>query len=59
LAFSDGACRPGAPCDGRVTAFEEHYRQVAQPFDWTFTRIDLDLVLAKVSEHEPELALAA
>jgi hypothetical protein len=26
---------------------------------WTFTRTDLDRVLAKVSEHEPNLALAA
>ena len=43
----------------RITAFEEHYRQIAQPFDWTFTRTDLDRVLAKVSEHEPQLALAA
>jgi hypothetical protein len=43
----------------RITAFEDHYRQIAQPFDWTFTRPDLDRVLAKVSEHEPQLTLAA
>ena len=43
----------------RIASFENHYRQIAQPFDWTFTRTDLDRVLAKVSEHEPTLALAA
>jgi hypothetical protein len=43
----------------RITAFEDHYRQLARPFDWTFTRTDLDRVLKKVSQHEPQLALAA
>jgi len=43
----------------RITAFEDHYRRIAQPFDWTFTRSDLDRVLTKVSQHEPQLALAA
>lgn len=43
----------------RIAAFEDHYRKIAKPFDWTFTRTDLDHVLAKVSEHEPQLALAA
>ena len=37
----------------------EHYRQIARPFDWTFTRADLERVLAKVTEREPRLALAA
>jgi hypothetical protein len=32
---------------------------MAQPFDWTFTRTDLDAVLAKITEHEPKLTLAA
>nr|WP_249011016.1 IS630 family transposase [Conexibacter sp. DBS9H8] len=43
----------------RITTFEEHYRQIARPFDWTFTRSDLDRVLAKISQHAPDLALAA
>ena len=37
----------------------EHYRQIARPFDWTFTRADLERVLAKITEREPRLALAA
>ena len=26
----------------RITAFENHYRQIATPFDWSFTRPDLE-----------------
>ena len=29
------------------------------PFDWTFTRNDLNLVLAKIADREPDLRLAA
>ena len=32
---------------------------VVRPFDWTFTRADLERVLAKITEREPRLALAA
>jgi hypothetical protein len=40
--------------------FAQHYRNVARPFEWTFTRADLDGVLAKITDrdHAP-LALAA
>jgi hypothetical protein len=37
----------------------EHDRQIARPFDWTFTRADLERVLAKITKREPRLALAA
>ena len=43
----------------RITAFEEHYRQVAQPFEWTFTRAKLDALLARLASREPHLRLAA
>ena len=43
----------------RITAFEQHYRPIAKPFDWTFNRHDLDRVLAKIADHEPGLELAA
>ena len=39
--------------------FGEHYRQIAKPFHWTFTRADLDRLLAKIETHEPYLALTA
>jgi hypothetical protein len=42
----------------RLLRFGDHYRQIAQPFDWTFTRADLDRVLARISERERHVALA-
>ena len=35
----------------RITAFEAHYRQVARPFDWTFTRTDLEALLAPILQQ--------
>ena len=43
----------------RLLRFGEHYRQIAQPFDWTFTRSDLDRLLNRIEDHEPQLRLAA
>ena len=43
----------------RLLRFGEHYRQIARPFKWTFTRADLDRVLAKIADREPHLQLAA
>jgi hypothetical protein len=43
----------------RLLAFGRHYRQVAHPFEWTFTRHDLDRVLARIADREPHLKLAA
>jgi DDE superfamily endonuclease len=43
----------------RLLAFGEHYRQIARPFEWTFTRDDLDHILDKITDREPPLRLAA
>ena len=43
----------------RITAFQTHDGQIANPFDWTFTRHDLDHVLAKIADREPDHRLAA
>ena len=43
----------------RLLRFGEHYRQIARPFDWTFTRDDLDRVLDRIADREPALRLAA
>jgi hypothetical protein len=32
----------------RLLAFGEHYRRIAEPFEWTFTRTDLERVLDRV-----------
>lgn len=43
----------------RLVAFGAHYRQIARPFEWTFTRQDLNRVLAQIANREPHLQLAA
>jgi hypothetical protein len=43
----------------RITAFENDYRQIARPFQWTFSRADLDALLARLANREPHLKLAA
>jgi hypothetical protein len=43
----------------RLDAFEHHYNQIAMPFDWTFTRHDLEALITRVAQHEPRLRLAA
>jgi hypothetical protein len=45
--------------DARITAFENYYRQIAQPLDWTFTHADLNRVLTRIASREPNLQLAA
>lgn len=44
---------------GRLLGFGEHYRQIARAFEWTFTRADLNNLIARIDRHEPHLALAA
>jgi len=34
------------------------YRQLARPFEWTFTRQDLNELIERIGRHEPQLALA-
>jgi len=43
----------------RLLRFSEHYRQIARPFEWTFSRTDLDRLLARIDAHQPQLPLAA
>jgi DDE superfamily endonuclease len=41
-----------ADIEDRLAAFEQHYNAVAQPFDWRFTRDDLNELLARIAAHE-------
>jgi hypothetical protein len=44
----------------RLLAFARRYREIARPFEWTFTRADLERVLERVDAQErPELRLVA
>jgi hypothetical protein len=45
-----------------LNAFEHHYNQIAQPFEWNFTRQDLAELLDRLDQpeqHSPPLSLAA
>jgi len=37
----------------RLLAFAEHYRQIARPFGWNFTRTHLDRVRARITTTNP------
>jgi hypothetical protein len=36
----------------RVLAFQDRYNATATPFDWKFTRTDLDQLLERIAAHE-------
>jgi hypothetical protein len=40
-----------AELEDRLLRFQEHYEHVAQPFQWKFTRADLDALLLKLTAH--------
>jgi hypothetical protein len=42
-----------------LNAFEQHWNQIAQPFDWRFTRHDLAALIERLTSHDPQLQLAA
>ena len=43
----------------RLDAFEDHYNRVAKPFEWNFTRRELGDLIARLTDPEPRLRLAA
>jgi len=47
-----------AEVEGRLLGFQHRYEQTAAPFNWRFTRSDLDRLLHRLEEHE-QLARAA
>jgi hypothetical protein len=42
-----------------LNEFEHHYNEIAEPFDWRFSRTDLTTLIARLAKHEPVLRLAA
>ncbi len=42
----------------RLLRFERHYEQAAQPFEWKFTRRNLDDLIAKLKDRDARLAAA-
>jgi hypothetical protein len=43
----------------RLNAFERHWNEIAEPFDWHFTRDDLAALIERLAAHQPQLQLAA
>jgi transposase len=41
-----------AEVERRLLAFQRRYQQTAVPFDWRFTRTDLDRLLRRLDEHQ-------
>jgi hypothetical protein len=41
-----------------VIGFQHHYQPTARPFDWTFTRTDLNNLLARL-HNDGHVAIAA
>jgi len=37
----------------RLLAFQSYYEQIAAPFEWKFTRRDLEEILRKMNSPEP------
>ena len=44
---------------GVLNDFEHHWNEIAEPFDWRFTRADLGELIARLARHEPHPRLAA
>jgi hypothetical protein len=42
-----------------LNEFERHWNEVAEPFEWNFTRADLAELMVRLSAREPQLRLAA
>ncbi|HYA44010.1 MAG TPA: transposase, partial [Acidimicrobiales bacterium] len=38
---------------GRLADFEDRYNAISEPFDWRFTRDDLDRYLQRIAQNDP------
>jgi hypothetical protein len=41
----------------RLVASQDHHNRTANPFDWTFTRTDLNDLLTRLGSHDPHTPL--
>jgi hypothetical protein len=39
--------------EAALLAFQDCHQQIATPFEWKFTKSDLDLLLKRLAAHEP------
>ena len=46
--------------ESRLLDFQQHYEQIATPFEWKFTKNDLNALLERIAAHDnADPALAA
>jgi hypothetical protein len=43
----------------KLLAFQAYYENIAKPFEWKFTRADLNTLFAKLAKYQPTPATAA
>ena len=43
----------------RLLQFQDHYEEIANPFEWKFTRDDLSKLMVRLSKHSEDLRLSA
>jgi hypothetical protein len=43
----------------RLLQFQDHYEEIAKPFEWKFTRDNLSKLLIRLSKHSEDLRLSA
>ena len=48
--------RDTAEVETRLLALQQHYEQIATPFEWKFTKADLHALLRRVAAHHPAQA---
>ena len=48
-----------ADVEDRLLAFQNRYNFTARPFNWSYTRQDLDALLKRISTHEARASLTA
>lgn len=51
-------CSSLAELQHRILAFQDHYQQIARPFQWRFTRADLRALMARAAVYTPHEAAA-
>ncbi len=47
-----------ADVEDRLNAFQDHYNLGARPFNWRYTKKDLDALLQRLATHPPPSAAA-
>ena len=43
-----------ADVENRLMAFQDLYNLAARPFNWKYTKKDLNALLARIAAHEPD-----